>query len=120
MNLKAPREHWQDHCNVAPDIRERHGLSAALGYVVGEKLMMFAQTAETDDRFRAELPSFCKKTRQLFSRRSSSDISIPRKEIHSSNLTYSKGQPLKKLKSYEKSLTPRSRIASDARGSRQC
>ena len=66
MNLKTPREHWQDYCNVAPDIRERHGLFAALGYVVGEKLMMFAQTAETDDRFRAELPTFCKKIRQLF------------------------------------------------------
>jgi hypothetical protein len=68
MNLKTPREHWQDYCRVAPDIRERHGLSAALGYIVGEKLMMFAQTAESDEAFRAELPAFCKKIRQLFTR----------------------------------------------------
>jgi hypothetical protein len=68
MNLKTPREHWQDYCNVAPDIRERHGLSAALGYVVGEKLIMFAQTAETDDRFRVELPAFCNKIRRLFTK----------------------------------------------------
>jgi hypothetical protein len=43
-----------------------HGNQGYPGYVVGEKLMMFAQTAETDDRFRAELPTFCKKIRQLF------------------------------------------------------
>lgn len=66
MNLKTPREHRQDYCKVAPNIRERHGLRAALGYVVGEKLMMFAQTAETDDAFRNELPAFCKKIRSLF------------------------------------------------------
>jgi hypothetical protein len=68
MNLKTPREHWQDYCKVAPDIRERHGLSSALGYVIGEKLMMFAQSAETDDGFRAELPAFCQKIRQLFTK----------------------------------------------------
>jgi hypothetical protein len=28
--------------------------------------MMFAQTAETDEGFRAGLPSFCKKIRKLF------------------------------------------------------
>ncbi len=67
MPIKTPREHWQDYCKVAPEIRERHGLSSALGYVVGEKLMMFAQTAETHEGFRVELPAFCKKIRQLFS-----------------------------------------------------
>jgi hypothetical protein len=66
MNLKTPREHWQDYCKVAPEIRERHGLAAAIEYVVGEKLMAFAQSAETDEVFRAELPAFCKKIRQLF------------------------------------------------------
>lgn len=66
MNFKTPHELWQDYCKVVPDIRERHGLSAALGYVVGEKLMSFAQSAETDDGFRAELPAFCKKIRKLF------------------------------------------------------
>jgi len=51
---------------VAPGIRERYGVASALRYVVGEKLMMFAQTAETDDGFRAQLPAFCTKIRSLF------------------------------------------------------
>jgi hypothetical protein len=68
MNFKTPREHWQDYCNVAPDVRERYGLSAAITYVIGEKLMMFAQTAENDEGFRCELPAFCKKIRKLFTK----------------------------------------------------
>ena len=66
MSLKTPRELWQDYCHVAPDVRERYGLSAAISYVVGEKLMTFAQTAEADEAFRAELPAFCAKIRKLF------------------------------------------------------
>src|SRR6202142_3746161 len=66
MSLKTPRELWQDYCHVARDVRERYGLSAAISYVVGEKLMTFAQTAEADEGFRAELPAFCAKIRRLF------------------------------------------------------
>lgn len=68
MSIKTPREHWQDYCEVAPQIRERHGLGAAIGYVVGEKLMAIAQSAETDAAFRAELPDFCKAIRALFTK----------------------------------------------------
>jgi hypothetical protein len=49
MTLKRPAELWQEYCDVAPGIRERYGVASALRYVVGEKLMMFAQTAETDE-----------------------------------------------------------------------
>lgn len=67
-NFKTPRELWEDYCDVAPDIRLRFGLADALGYVVGEKLMTFAHAAESDDRFRAELPAFCAKIRTLFTK----------------------------------------------------
>jgi hypothetical protein len=66
--IKTPREHYQDSCHVTPEIRERHGLYAALGYIVGDKLMTFAQTAETDEGFRSELPAFCKKIRTMFTK----------------------------------------------------
>ena len=66
MTLKRPDELWQEYCDVAPGIRERYGVASALSYVVGEKLMMFAQTAETNAEFRAELPAFCNKIRSLF------------------------------------------------------
>jgi hypothetical protein len=66
--MKSPREHWQDYCAVAPGIRSQFGVNAALDYMVGEKLMVFAQTAETDEAFRAELPAFCHSIRKLFTR----------------------------------------------------
>jgi hypothetical protein len=63
-----PRELWQGYCDAAPGIRERFGLANALEYVVGEKLMTFSQMAESDERFRAELPAFCERIRCLFTR----------------------------------------------------
>ena len=66
--FKTPRELWQDYCKVTPGIRARFGLADALGYVVGEKLVTFAHTAETDDAFRSELPAFCARIRALFSK----------------------------------------------------
>jgi hypothetical protein len=66
MTLKRPDQLWQEYCDVAPGIRERYGVASALSYVVGEKLMMFAQTAETNDEFRAQLPAFCNRIRSLF------------------------------------------------------
>jgi len=50
----TPHELWRDYCHVAPDILARCGLPAAIGYVVGEELMTFAQTAETDEGIRSE------------------------------------------------------------------
>jgi hypothetical protein len=68
MPISTPRELWQGYCEAAPGIRERFGLANALEYVVGEKLMMFAQMAESDEGFRAELPAFCERIRCLFTR----------------------------------------------------
>jgi hypothetical protein len=56
------------YCEAVPGIRERFGLANALEYVVGEKLMTFAQMAESDEGFRAQLPAFCEGIRCLFTR----------------------------------------------------
>jgi len=61
-----PRKLWLGYCEAVPGIRERFGLANALEYVVGEKLMTFSQMAETDEKFRAELPAFCERIRCLF------------------------------------------------------
>jgi hypothetical protein len=68
MPISTPRELWQGYCEAVPGIRERFGLANALEYVVGEKLMTFSQMAETDEKFRAELPAFCERIRCLFTR----------------------------------------------------
>jgi hypothetical protein len=68
MSLKTPRELWEEYCDLAPGLRAQFGLPSAIGYVVGEKLMTFAQRAETDPDFRAELPDFCTSIRKLFTK----------------------------------------------------
>jgi hypothetical protein len=68
MPISTPRKLWQGYCEAIPGIRERFGLANALEYVVGEKLMTFSQMAETDEKFRAELPAFCERIRCLFTR----------------------------------------------------
>ena len=49
---------WQEHCAVTPRIRERFGVKSALDYLVGQKLLNFAEAADEDPDFAAELPRF--------------------------------------------------------------
>jgi hypothetical protein len=51
---------------VAPTIRERYGLKAALDYVISEKLVNFAEAAATRPDFAHELPLFVAHVRRLF------------------------------------------------------
>lgn len=66
MALRTPNQIWKDCCKATPEIRSRHGHRAAIEYLVGEKLIMFAQTGETTPEFLAELPAFSKKIRSMF------------------------------------------------------
>jgi hypothetical protein len=66
VTLRTPEAIWKDCCNASVDIRARYGLRAAIDYLIGDKLMMFAQTGETTPEFLAELPAFSKKIRKLF------------------------------------------------------
>jgi len=58
---------WMEQCSAASGIKERYGLKDAFDYLVGEKLMTFAETAATRPEFARELPRFVAEVRRLFS-----------------------------------------------------
>jgi hypothetical protein len=58
---------WIEQCEAARWIREEHGLKSAFDYIVGEKLMTYAQTAVARPEFARDLPKFVAEIRQLFS-----------------------------------------------------
>jgi hypothetical protein len=49
---------WREQCQATRTIRRRFGLKNALDYLVSEKLLNFAEAAEQDLEFAAELPRF--------------------------------------------------------------
>jgi len=59
---------WQDQIRAAVDIRDRYGLMAAFDYIVGEKLINYAEAARERPEFARELPKFVMSIRDLFSR----------------------------------------------------
>ena len=58
MNTMSPRALWKDYCDATVGIAERFGRMSAIQFLLGEKLMSFAQLGETDPTFLAELPAF--------------------------------------------------------------
>jgi hypothetical protein len=49
---------WEEQCAATPAIRGRFGVQNALDYLVGEKLLDFAEQADRHPEFAAELPRF--------------------------------------------------------------
>lgn len=49
---------WAEQCRATKAIRRRFGAKSALDYLVGEKLMTFADAAKDDPEFARELPRF--------------------------------------------------------------
>lgn len=49
---------WVQQCRATRSIKRRFGVDNALNYLIGEKLMNFADAAERDPQFAAELPRF--------------------------------------------------------------
>lgn len=49
---------WVQQCRATRSIKRRFGVDNALNYLIGEKLMSFADAAERDPQFAAELPRF--------------------------------------------------------------
>lgn len=64
MNRARPL--WKSQCDVAPSIREKYGLQAALDYLVSEKLLTFAEASASRPDFAKELPIFVAEVRRLF------------------------------------------------------
>jgi hypothetical protein len=57
---------WIEQCEATKTIRARFGLKAAFEYLVGEKLLNFAETAVNHANFAQELPRFVSEVRRMF------------------------------------------------------
>jgi hypothetical protein len=58
---------WKQQCVAARSIRVQHGIISALDYLIGEKLLTYAETAVTKPEFARELPRFVAEVRDIFS-----------------------------------------------------
>ena len=59
-------EIWLEQCEAAETIRLRHGVESAFDYVVGEKLLNFAEAAAEHRGFAQALPQFVSRVRGMF------------------------------------------------------
>jgi hypothetical protein len=57
---------WIEQCRATRAIKRRFGAKSALDYLIGEKLVAFADAAKDDPKFAKELPSFLAAAWQLF------------------------------------------------------
>jgi hypothetical protein len=58
---------WKEQCAAARSIRAQYGILSSLDYLIGEKLMTYAETAVTRPEFARELPRFVAEIRDIFS-----------------------------------------------------
>jgi hypothetical protein len=56
---------WIAQCEAARRVKGRFGLANALDYLIGEKLLNFAQVAEVRAEFMQELPDFLQEIRAV-------------------------------------------------------
>ena len=57
---------WKEQCEAAREVRQRHGVVSALDYLIGEKLLDYAEMAVTRPELAPELPSFVAEIRRIF------------------------------------------------------
>jgi hypothetical protein len=57
---------WVKQCNATKGIRRRFGAKSALDYLIGEKLITFAEEAKRRPEFAKELPRFLAAIWQVF------------------------------------------------------
>jgi hypothetical protein len=67
MNTGRFQDIWMEQCEAARSIKDQFGLKAAFDYLVGEKLMTYADAAATRPEFARELPQFVAEVRRIFS-----------------------------------------------------
>ena len=66
MNFREAHKIWIAQCEAAETVRTRFGLKAAFNYIVGEKLINFAEAASHNRAFAQELPRFISEVRRMF------------------------------------------------------
>ena len=59
-------EVWREQCEAAESIRLQYGIASAFDYVVGEKLLTFAEAAGEHPEFARALPQFVSEIRRMF------------------------------------------------------
>jgi hypothetical protein len=59
---------WINQCEAAHGIRFHRGIENAFDYIVGEKLLGFAEIAMSRPEFAREVPNFVSEIRRMFSR----------------------------------------------------
>ncbi len=59
---------WIEQCEAAEEIEGQFAIQKALDYLIGEKFLNFLEAAETDSDFRAEIPAFVAKIKEIFER----------------------------------------------------
>jgi hypothetical protein len=57
---------WKEQCAAARSVRAQRGILSALDYLIGEKLLTYAETAVTRPEFARELPRFVAEVRDIF------------------------------------------------------
>ena len=57
---------WKEQCVAACSVRAQHGILSALDYLIGEKLLTYAEMAVTRPEFARELPRFVAEVRDIF------------------------------------------------------
>ena len=65
---------WKDQYEAARGVRGHHGVVSALEYLIGEKLMTYAETAVGRPEFARELPRFVAEIGSIFSAEETSSI----------------------------------------------
>jgi hypothetical protein len=65
MNSSKAHKTWIEQCEATQTIRARFGLKAAFDYLVGEKLINFAEAASRHRDF-AQVPRFISEVRRMF------------------------------------------------------
>ena len=58
---------WKEQCEAACRVRDQYGVVSALDYLIGEKLLSYAEAAVTRPEFARELPRFVAEVRNIFS-----------------------------------------------------
>jgi hypothetical protein len=66
VSTRKFHEIWVEQCNATQEIKLRYGVKAAFDYLVGEKLLNFADAATSRPDFARELPRFVAYVRDLF------------------------------------------------------
>jgi hypothetical protein len=66
MPERSYQDIWKEQCQAARGVRQRHGVVSALDYLIGEKLLGYAEMAVTRPELARELPSFVAEIRRIF------------------------------------------------------